>query len=40
MQSFPSARYELRPTLITANQPFGEWGEIFPYPAMTLVAVD
>jgi len=25
-----SARYERRSTLITANQPFGEWGKIFP----------
>ena len=23
-----------------ANQPFGEWGKIFPDPAMTLAAVD
>ncbi len=35
-----SARYELRSTLITANQPFGEWNNIFPDPAMTLAAVD
>jgi DNA replication protein DnaC len=26
--------------LITANQPFGEWGKAFPDPAMTLAAVD
>ena len=26
--------------LITANQPFGEWGKIFSDPAMTLAAVD
>ena len=25
-----SARYERRSLLITANQPFGEWGKIFP----------
>ncbi len=25
-----SARYERRSTLITANQPFGEWGKVFP----------
>lgn len=25
---------------ITANQPFGEWGKIFPDQAMTLAAVD
>ena len=35
-----SARYELRSTLITANQPFGDWNNIFPDPAMTLAAVD
>ncbi|MDE0880218.1 IS21-like element helper ATPase IstB [Croceicoccus sp. F390] len=35
-----SARYEQRSTLITANQPFGEWNRIFPDPAMTLAAVD
>jgi DNA replication protein DnaC len=35
-----SSRYERRSTLITANQPFGEWGKIFPDPAMTLAAVD
>jgi len=35
-----SARYERRSTLITANQPFGEWNKIFPDPAMTLAAVD
>jgi DNA replication protein DnaC len=26
--------------LITANQPFGEWGKVFQDPAMTLAAVD
>jgi energy-coupling factor transporter ATP-binding protein EcfA2 len=31
-----SARYERRSTLITANQPFGAWGKVFPDPAMTL----
>jgi DNA replication protein DnaC len=30
-----SARYERRSLLITANQPFGEWGKIFPDQAMT-----
>ncbi len=35
-----SSRYEQRSMLITANQPFGEWGRIFPDPAMTLAAVD
>ena len=33
-----SARYERRSMLITANQPFGEWGKIFPDQAMTLAA--
>jgi DNA replication protein DnaC len=35
-----SARYERRSMLITANQPFGAWGKVFPDPAMTLAAVD
>jgi DNA replication protein DnaC len=35
-----SARYERRSLLITANQPFSEWGKIFPGEAMTLAAVD
>jgi DNA replication protein DnaC len=35
-----AARYEQRSLLITANQPFGEWGRIFPDQAMTLAAVD
>jgi DNA replication protein DnaC len=34
------ARYERRSILITANQPFGEWGKVFPDPAMTLAAID
>ena len=35
-----SARYERRSMLITANQPFGEWGKIFPDQAMTLASID
>lgn len=35
-----SARYERRSLLITANQPFGEWGKVFQDAAMTLAAVD
>jgi DNA replication protein DnaC len=31
-----SARYERRSLLITANQPFGEWGKIFPDSTMSL----
>jgi DNA replication protein DnaC len=30
-----SARYERRSVLITANQPFGDWGKIFPDPNTT-----
>jgi len=33
-------RYERRSLLITANQPFGEWGKVFPDHAMTLAAID
>lgn len=35
-----SARYERRSLLITANQPFAAWNQIFPDQAMTLAAVD
>jgi DNA replication protein DnaC len=35
-----SARYERRSLLITANQPFGEWGKIFPDKAMTVAVID
>jgi DNA replication protein DnaC len=35
-----AVRYEQRSMMITANQPFGEWGKLFPDPAMTLAAVD
>ena len=30
-----AARYERRSLLITANQPFGEWGKIFPEPTLS-----
>jgi DNA replication protein DnaC len=30
-----SARYERRSLLITANQPFGEWGKVFPEPTFS-----
>jgi DNA replication protein DnaC len=33
-------RYERRSLLVTANQPFGEWGKVFPGQAMTLAAID
>lgn len=35
-----ASRYERRSRLITANQPFGEWGRIFPDQATTLAAID
>jgi DNA replication protein DnaC len=35
-----AARYERRSMLITANQPFGEWGKVFPGHAMTLAVID
>ena len=35
-----AARYERRSLFITANQPFGEWGKVFPDQAMTLAAID
>ena len=34
------ARYERRSLLVTANQPFGDWGKVFPDQAMTLAAID
>jgi DNA replication protein DnaC len=35
-----AARYERRSLLITANQPFGEWGKIFADQAVTLATID
>lgn len=41
VQKLQVARRELGlEAAITANQPFGEWGKVFPDPAMTLAAVD
>jgi DNA replication protein DnaC len=34
------SRYERLSLLITAYQPFGEWGNVFPDQAMTLAAID
>jgi DNA replication protein DnaC len=34
------SRYERRSMLITANQPFGAWGKVFPDETMTLAAID
>ncbi len=30
-----AARYERRSMMITSNQPFGEWGRIFPEPTLS-----
>lgn len=35
-----AARYERRSLMITANQPFGAWDQVFPDRAMTLAAID
>ena len=33
-------RYERRSLITTCNQPFSEWNQIFPDPAMTVAAID
>jgi DNA replication protein DnaC len=33
-------RYERRSLLITANQPFSGWNDVFPDPAMSVAAID
>jgi len=33
-------RYELKPTLVTTNRPFAEWGEVFPNAACVVSIVD
>lgn len=33
-------RYERRSLMITANQPFSGWNEVFPDPGMTVAAID
>jgi hypothetical protein len=33
-------RYERKSLLITANQPFSGWNNVFPDPGMTLAAID
>ena len=33
-------RYERRSLIATCNQPFSEWDQIFPDPAMTVAAID
>jgi IstB-like ATP binding protein len=41
-EGWPAARFlaARRSMSITANQPFGEWGKVFPDQAMTLAAID
>lgn len=33
-------RYERKSIALTANQPFSEWNQVFPEPAMTVAAID
>lgn len=33
-------RYELKPTVVTTNRPFAEWGEVFPNAACVVSIVD
>jgi len=33
-------RYERKSIAITSNQPFSEWHQVFPEPAMTVAAID
>ena len=33
-------RYESKSLMVTSNQPFGEWDQIFPTNAMTVAAID
>jgi DNA replication protein DnaC len=33
-------RYERHSLMVTANQPFSAWGQVFPDPTMTVAAVD
>ena len=35
-----SQRYENKPTIVTTNRPFSEWGEIFPNAACVVSLVD
>ncbi|CAB3775080.1 IS21-like element helper ATPase IstB [Paraburkholderia humisilvae] len=35
-----SERYERKSLLITANQPFSGWSDVFPDPGMTVAAID
>ena len=33
-------RYEAKPTIVTTNRPFTEWGEVFPNAACVVSIVD
>lgn len=33
-------RYELKPTIVTTNKPFSDWGEVFPNAACVVSIVD
>lgn len=33
-------RYELKPTIVTTNKPFNDWGEVFPNAACVVSIVD
>jgi len=35
-----SRRYEVKPTIITTNKPFSEWGEVFPSASCVVSLVD
>ena len=35
-----SQRYESKPTIVTTNRPFSEWGEVFPNAACVVSLVD
>jgi DNA replication protein DnaC len=35
-----AGRYERRSLIVTCNQPFSAWEQIFPDPAMTVAAID
>jgi DNA replication protein DnaC len=33
-------RYEVKPTILTTNRPFGEWGEVFPNASCVVSVID
>jgi len=40
MYEIISRRYQEKPTVITTNKPFGEWGEIFPNASCVVSLID